>query len=158
LPDFNAHHYRSCNAGGLAAIGFRALCDTPPDARDRSRAVAELVALHANLLQQGQVEISDRGTLRQHDMLAAELHPAGAAAHYDIRLRIVIVQVAVAHVRPVHENRVIEQRALAIRRALQLCIICIIPKKALDAITAAARVQNAGYPSRHAFCAMAQAI
>ena len=32
-----------------------------------------------------------------------------AAAHQDVRLRIVVVQVAVAHVRPVHEDRVVEQ-------------------------------------------------
>ena len=57
------------------------------------------------------MQIRNRCPLRQYDVLAAQLHPAGAAAHQDIGLGIVVVQVAVAHVRPVQQNRVVEQRS-----------------------------------------------
>src|SRR5262249_47493114 len=71
---------------------------------NRARAVAELIALYPHLLEQRQVEIRDRRFLRQHDMLAAELHFSVAAADQDVRLWIVVVQVAIAHVRPVYKN------------------------------------------------------
>src|SRR5579875_555249 len=62
-------------------------------ARDRARAVAELVALHPDLLQNRQVQIRDRRALRQHNMLPQKLHLPRAAANQDIRLRIIVVQV-----------------------------------------------------------------
>src|SRR5688572_13723684 len=89
---------------------------SPSNVRDRSGAVAELVAFHADLLQQRQMEIGDRRAFRQHQVLAARPQPAGAAADNDVRLRVVVVAVAVAHVRSVHEHRVIEQRTLTVRR------------------------------------------
>src|SRR4029453_14411910 len=47
-------------------------------------------------------------------MLAAEFHPAGATTDQYVRLRVMVVPIAVAHVRSVHEDRVIEQRSLAV--------------------------------------------
>src|SRR5438067_724326 len=66
------------------------------DRRNHARAVAELIALHSRLLEQRQMEIRDRRAFRQHDMLTSELHLAVAAANHDVRLRIVVMQVAVA--------------------------------------------------------------
>src|SRR5437763_4694907 len=95
-------------------VAFVPFCGYSLNARDRAGAVAELVAIHPDLLKQRQVEIRDRGALRQHDMPAAELHLAVAAADQYVRLRVVVVPIAVAHVRSVHEDRVIEQRSLAV--------------------------------------------
>src|ERR1700733_13934449 len=94
------------------------------DPWDDARAVAELLALHPRLLQNRQMQIRNRRALRQHDMLPNELHFAVAAAHQDIRLRIVVMQVAVTHVRPVHEHRVIQQTSLPIRRFRHLLDEC----------------------------------
>src|SRR5580692_4625532 len=60
------------------------------DPWDDARAVAELLALHPRLLQNRQMQICNRRALRQHDMLANELHFAVAATHQNIRLRIVV--------------------------------------------------------------------
>src|SRR6185369_13772237 len=89
---------------------------TPCDsyARDRAGTVAELVALDSDLLKQCQVEIRDRCALGQHDMLADEFHLAVATTDQYVRLRVVVVPIAVAHVRSVHEDRMIEQRSLSI--------------------------------------------
>src|SRR6187551_731436 len=84
------------------------------NSRNRSGTIAKLVTLDSNLLKQGQVEICDRRALRQHDMLTAELHFAVAATNQDVRLRVIVVPIAVAHVRSVHEDRVIEQRSLSV--------------------------------------------
>ncbi len=54
------------------------------------------------------------------DVLAALLHLAVAAADDDGRNRIVAVLVAVAHVRSVQEDRMIQQRAVAIGRLRHL--------------------------------------
>src|SRR6185503_19840566 len=90
------------------------------DVRDRARAVAEPVPFHADLLKQRQVEIRDRRALRQHDMPATEPHLAVTAADHDVRLRVVVVSIAVAHVRSVHEDRMIEQRSLTVWRLRHL--------------------------------------
>ena len=90
------------------------------DLRNRARAVAELVALYSDLLQQRQVEIRDRRFLRQHQVLAAELHFAVPTTNQDVRHRIVVVLVTVAHVRPEHEDRVVEQCSLPVRRRCHL--------------------------------------
>src|SRR5689334_20051641 len=47
--------------------------------RNHAGAVTEFVALHSNLLKHREVEIRDRGALRQHDVLAAEFQFAVAA-------------------------------------------------------------------------------
>src|SRR5688572_3069280 len=86
------------------------------EVRDRARAVAERVAFDADLLKQREMEIRNRRTVRQHEMPAAELHLAAAAADDDVRLRVVVVPIAVAHVRSVHEDRMIQQRSLAVWR------------------------------------------
>src|SRR5206468_8823888 len=84
--------------------------------RNRPSAVAELVALDTDLLQQRQVEIRNRRFLWQHEVLAAEFHFAVPAANQDVRLRIVVVQVTIAHVRAEQKNGVVEQCSLPVRR------------------------------------------
>jgi len=85
------------------------------NSRNDAGAVAELVALNPGLLQYRQVEIRDGRALRQDDVLANELDFSIAATYEDIRFRIVVMQIAVAHVRPVHEHRVVEQTSRSIR-------------------------------------------
>src|SRR5215831_14015229 len=63
-------------------------------ARYYAGAVAELIALQTGLLKQREVQIRDRRTLRQHDVLADDLHFAVSAADHDVRLGIIVVQVA----------------------------------------------------------------
>src|SRR5215471_4849986 len=57
-------------------------------------------------------------------MLAAEPHLAVAASDQYVRLRIIVMAIAVAHVRSIHEDRVIEQRSLAIGYLRHLLYKC----------------------------------
>src|SRR6187549_1612158 len=104
-PD-EAHVANTPRALFNTSLRFNDTAITPSEIRDRARAVAERVAFHADLLKQRQVEIRDRRALRQDDVPAAEFHLAVAAADDDVRLRVVVVSIAVAHVRSVHEHRV----------------------------------------------------
>ena len=59
------------------------------------------------------MQIGNRSRFRQFDMPPAR-HRAGAAADKDVGQRVSVVPVAVGHVRAVHEERVVEQRPLAV--------------------------------------------
>src|SRR5262249_27229875 len=82
--------------------------------RNRPCAVAEFVALNSYLLQQRQMEIRDRRFLGKHEVLAAELHFAVPTTDEDVRFRIVVVPITVAHIRPEQKDRVVEQCSLSI--------------------------------------------
>ena len=56
-----------------------------------------------------------RRVLRELQMLAA-FDPAVAATEHRRRQRVRVVQVRVAHVAAVQQDRVVEQRAVAVRR------------------------------------------
>src|SRR5688572_1880678 len=78
------------------------------DARDLARAVADALHLEPSFVDDGEQQVRERRVLRQLEVLAAaEL--AVRAADQDVRQRIIVVPVAVAHVRAVHQQRVIEQ-------------------------------------------------
>src|SRR6185437_14685107 len=82
-------------------------------------AVAELRHLDTDLVEDRQVQVGQRGARSGRDVLAADVLAVGAA-HQDLRQRIVVVLVAVAHVRAVEEQRMIEDAAVAFLEARQL--------------------------------------
>src|SRR5262249_34697526 len=86
---------------------------------DRTLAVGELIEPRAELLEQRQMQVRERRRLRILNVAAA-LHLSGAAAGDDDRQVDVIVDVRIAHTAAVEHHRVVEQRAAAVRRRLQL--------------------------------------
>ena len=80
------------------------------------------------------------------------------AADQDVRQRIVVVPVAVAHVRAVHEQRVIEQRAVAVGRRRELLdevrealhVIRLDPHELVDALLVVRVVRQRVERVRHA--------
>src|SRR5687768_7567271 len=89
------------------------LYDPASETCDRPCAVAERFAAGADLVEDRQVQVGQRGWLAQLEVLAA-LVGAVAAADQDRRQRMAVVAIAVRHVRTVEEHRVVEQRAVAI--------------------------------------------
>ena len=85
----------------------------------RAGAVAERVDFDVDLVEQRHEQVRLRRVLGAHDVLAA-LQLAAAAADHDVRQRVVIVRVAVAHVAAVEQHRVIQQRAVAVLRRVEL--------------------------------------
>src|SRR5690349_14486157 len=101
--------------------GSESLCDplSSSDLADQPGAVAELRLLNPELVQDRQVQIRERCARGRRDILAADVL-AIRAAHQDLRQRIVVVLIAVAHVRAVQEQRMIEDAALTLLRIGQL--------------------------------------
>src|SRR5215510_16027499 len=68
-------------------------------------AVPDAFHLHARLVQQREMQIGNRRTFGQLDLLPSLLERARAATDQDVRQRIIAVQVAVAHVGAVEQHR-----------------------------------------------------
>src|SRR5262245_32204968 len=79
---------------------------------DLAGAVPERLGTHAQLLQQREVQIRERGTLRIANVAGAP-DPRGFATNHRDRQIVVEVRVAIADPRPVEEQRVIEHRGVA---------------------------------------------
>src|SRR6185437_1002905 len=84
------------------------------DLLDLAGAVAHLAHRHAGAIEQGQPEVRNRRVLGIDEMLSALQLPAPAAEHRN-RQRILVMSVAVAHVAAVHDDRVVEDRPVAVR-------------------------------------------
>ena len=85
---------------------------------DLALAVGEGVETDADFFEQREVEIGQRRGFGIFDVTAA-LDPAGAAAGDDNRQIDVVVHVRIAHAAAVQNQRVIQQRPLAIRRRVE---------------------------------------
>src|SRR6185436_16304448 len=70
----------------------------PSHSRDHAGAVSELFPLDAHLLQDRQVQIRDRRAFRQREVLSAEFQLTVASSNKDVWLRVVVMQITVAHV------------------------------------------------------------
>src|SRR5690606_30497398 len=81
--------------------------------RERPGAVAELLQVHAGLVEHRHEQVRHRCVIRVLQVPPA-LHPAGRPAHDQVRQREVVVRVAVAHVAAVEQHAVVEQRAVAV--------------------------------------------
>ena len=77
------------------------------------------VQMHAHLVEQRQVEIRQRRRILESDVPAALEARASPAGHHDRQVRV-IVDVGIAHAAAQQIERVVEQRAVAIGRRLQL--------------------------------------
>src|SRR5262249_1001753 len=77
--------------------------------------IPELILLDSVVLQHRQMEILNRCAIRQYDMLPSQFRLSIPATHDDVRLRIVVMQIAVTHIRPIHEYGVIQQRSISFR-------------------------------------------
>src|SRR4051812_28388451 len=86
---------------------------------DLTGAVAEPLDGQPHLVNERQPEIGERSILRELDV-AAPLRLAATAPDEQHRQVVMEVDVAVAHARPVHDERMIQQRAVAIRNRVQL--------------------------------------
>ena len=75
---------------------------------------------HAQLVEQRQVQIRQRRAFGGIAEVTSALQLAGAAAGQQDRQVVRIVRVAVAHAGAVDQRDVIEQRAVAVGRRLQL--------------------------------------
>src|SRR3954449_7679763 len=82
-------------------------------------AVAERIDLDARLVKEAQMQVRKRNFLSRADVTPTLETPRAAAREQDWK-RVVVVNVAVAHTAAPHQHRVIEQRALAVRRLLHL--------------------------------------
>ena len=82
-------------------------------------AVADPFDLHAELVSTRQIQVRQRRA-RRIPQVPAALELSGATAQQDDRQTVDVVHVAVAHPAAVEERQVIEQRAVAVRRRLQL--------------------------------------
>ena len=83
-------------------------------------AVAEaLEVVEPQRVQDAQHHVGQRRAVGRLQMQAALQRAAGAAGHEE-RHPLVVVQVGVAHRRSVDQQRVVQQRAVAVRRVLQL--------------------------------------
>ena len=81
-------------------------------------AVAEFVHRNADFVEQCDVKIGQRRAFRVNQMASA-FEAAGASAHDHGREWAVRVAIAVAEPRAVKDDRVVEQRSLAVARPLQ---------------------------------------
>ena len=73
----------------------------------------------AQFLQRGQQQIRHRSVFWLHQMAITLYSAAGAASKHDGQ-RIVIVRVAITHATAINDQRVIQQRSVAIRRLAEL--------------------------------------
>src|SRR5438132_8244315 len=86
---------------------------------DAAVAVAERVDRDADLVEHRQDQVRHRRVIRILEMTAA-LVIAGRASDDEIRQREMVVLVAVAHVAAVEDERVIEERAVAVLNRVEL--------------------------------------
>ena len=102
-----------------AAVGMSSQRQRLGDLTGPARAVDEAVEANAHAVEQREVQVRQRRLLRIPDVIAA-LDAADAAARDDDRQVAMIVDVRIAHAAAEQVRRVIEQRAVAVRRRLQL--------------------------------------
>src|ERR1700722_3746681 len=86
---------------------------------DDARAVAETLLLDPELVQDRQVNIGKRCARRRRDVFAADVLAIGASDQ-NFRQRIVVMLVAVAHVRAIQEQRMVEDGAITLLDGGQL--------------------------------------
>ena len=87
--------------------------------RNMSIAVAERVVTNANLVEQRQQQVRHRHLAAEHEV-AVPLDAAVATSDDEQRKIRVRVRVGIAQARAVEQQRVIQQRPIAVRRRLQL--------------------------------------
>src|SRR5438132_690530 len=95
------------------------LFSLPSNTRNGAGAIAKGFPFHAGLAENRQMNVGQRGRLRQLDVPAAGQF-AAASSDEDGRERVPIVLVAVRHVRAIQEDRVVEQRSLTVANRGQL--------------------------------------
>src|SRR5580704_5757808 len=82
-------------------------------------AIAQGILWNATLIEHGQQQVRNRRVIVVAQV-PATLELSASAASHQIRQREMIMQIAVAHVAAEENDRIVQQIAVAIRRALQL--------------------------------------
>ena len=124
-PNALAPMYRLRSRAERAGCPHGPRCyETPPSTRDRlnrqrRRAVTEMLFRASQLAQDRQQQVRHRRELLLPKVAVALKRAAGAPGQHD-RQRIMVVRVAVAHAAAVEDQRVIQQRAVAVRQLCEL--------------------------------------